>query len=66
MDRMVDFDRNIGATDPTAPGQPGEARRLTHAEGVGVNLRTIRRAPTLAGIVDKAVPGAWAMRRCAI
>ena len=43
-------------------GQLGEAPKLTHAEGVEVAQRMIRRAPSLPVIVGVSAPGFAAMR----
>ncbi len=62
IDRLVDFYLGIGATGITVLGQLGEAPKLTHAEGVAVALRMIRRAPQLPVIVGVSAPGFAAMR----
>jgi 4-hydroxy-tetrahydrodipicolinate synthase len=62
IDRLVDFYLGIGATGLTVLGQLGEAPKLTHAEGVDVARRMIRRAPALPVIVGVSAPGFAAMR----
>ena len=62
IDRLVDFYLGIGATGLTVLGQLGEAPKLTHAEGVDVARRMIRRAPSLPVIVGVSAPGFAAMR----
>lgn len=62
IDRLVDFYLGIGATGLTVLGQLGEAAKLTHAEGVDVARRMIRRAPALPVIVGVSAPGFAAMR----
>lgn len=62
IDRLVDFYLDIGATGLTVLGQLGEAPKLTHAEGVDVARRMIRRAPSLPVIVGVSAPGFAAMR----
>ncbi|MDH4053354.1 MAG: dihydrodipicolinate synthase family protein [Rubrivivax sp.] len=62
IDRLVDFYLAIGATGLTVLGQLGEAPKLTHAEGVDVARRMIRRAPALPVIVGVSAPGYAAMR----
>jgi 4-hydroxy-tetrahydrodipicolinate synthase len=47
-------------------GQLGEAAKLTHAEGVDVAGRMIRRAPGLPVIVGVSAPGFAAMRELAL
>ncbi|MDH5338843.1 MAG: dihydrodipicolinate synthase family protein, partial [Rubrivivax sp.] len=65
IDRLVDFYLAIGATGLTVLGQLGEAPKLTHAEGVDVARRMIRRAPALPVIVGVSAPGYAAMRELA-
>lgn len=62
IDRLVDFYLGIGATGLTVLGQLGEAPKLTHAEGVEVARRMIRRASSLPVIVGVSAPGFAAMR----
>lgn len=62
IDRLVDFYIEIGSTGITVLGQLGEAAKLSHAEGVAVAARMIRRAPGLPVIVGVSAPGFAAMR----
>ncbi len=62
IDRLVDFYLGTGATGITVLGQLGEAPKLSHAEGVDVARRVIRRAPLLPVIVGVSAPGFAAMR----
>ncbi|MDH4061630.1 MAG: dihydrodipicolinate synthase family protein [Aquincola sp.] len=66
IDRLVDFYLGIGATGLTVLGQLGEAAKLTHAEGVDVAGRMIRRASGLPVIVGVSAPGFAAMRELAL
>ena len=63
IDRLVDFYLEIGATGLTVLGQLGEAPKLSHAEGVDVARRMIRRAPSLPVIVGVSAPGFAGMRQ---
>lgn len=62
LDRLADFYLSIGATGVTVLGQLGEAPKLSHAEGVDVARRMIRRAAPLPVIVGVSAPGFAAMR----
>ncbi|MCU0775052.1 MAG: dihydrodipicolinate synthase family protein [Ideonella sp.] len=62
IDRLVDFYVGIGSTGLTVLGQLGEAAKLSHAEGVDVARRMIRRAGALPVIVGVSAPGFAAMR----